>query len=161
MLPLSMVIVIAIVVIVTVAMVAAMIYGLSFKTFVELAIGIIGVGGSIIAIIEFFYSSNEKKVDYSQNKVFKSLQTLHSCIIDEMNGTGSGDGCTKTPVDTRDIIASLVALDGSLASDRYSTYIPILISNVMRSPTIYKVWNENRSWFSRQFNEYVLSLSIA
>jgi hypothetical protein len=159
MLPLSMVIVIAIVVIVTVAMVAAMIYGLSFKTFVELAIGIIGVGGSIIAIIEFFYSSNEKKVDYSQNKVFKSLQTLHSCIIDEMNGTGGS--CANTPVDTRDIIASLVALDGSLASDRYSTYIPILISNVMRSPTIYKVWNENRSWFSRQFNEYVLSLSIA
>jgi len=154
MLPLSIIIVIVIVVVVTVALVAAMIYGLSFKTFIELAVSIVGVGGSIIAIIEFFYGSNEKKVDYSQNKVFKAIQTLHSCVIDEVNGTGV---CT-TPVPTKDIISSLVALDGSLASDRYGTYIPILISNVMRSPTIYKVWDENRSWFSTPFNEYVLSL---
>jgi len=154
MLPLSIIIVIAIVVIVTISLVAAMIYGLSFKTFIELAVGIIGVGGSIIAIIEFFYGANEKKVDFSQNKVYKSLHTLHTCIIDEMNGTGE----CNAPVPDKDIISSLVALDGSFASDRYGTYIPILIANVMKSPTIRNTWYNNRSWFSTSFNQYVLSL---
>lgn len=152
MLPLSMAILIAMVIVIAVGLTIALIMELPPKVFIEVAVAIIGIGTSVIAVIEYFYRTKDKQVKFSQDKVADVLAGLDPCILDEMNGGSCGN------VSDKDVIAALVQLDGSLASDRYNIYIPLLIRDLWKSETIRTVWERNKIWFSYALNNYAESL---